>query len=416
MSSLGWSILLLALAAIGGVAAVNLWQARRVRAIRRATPDRVAAVAGTASAATAATTARRAVEPTLGSTGAEEARGEPTLGFVPAAGGLAEAHPSTEHGSAPAYLDPHGVAAWTTAPEAVSGAVSGAAQAPLPASDRGEPDGAPARSVDPPGVEPAVLDPHCDCIVVLRLATPLAGERAFALARGFRRAGGKPVLLEVHETADAETEVPGWAAPQPGRPAHTLRVGILLANRHGPLNAMEYSDFVHGVQRIAESLGCLADTPDMASVLSKARALDGRCAQLDAQMGLHVDLPEGVAPADLEALAAECGLVERGNDRYALLDARQRVVFTASLGDAPHRIALLLDLPRAPLAADPWARLVQCALRIAQLRGGRLTDDQGAAITQAGLERIGRQLAERQQALVAAGIEPGSARALRMFN
>src|SRR5690606_28964251 len=102
------------------------------------------------------------------------------------------------------------------------------------------------------------------------------GERLLAIAQRFRRSGSKPVAFDGRPKAAVEFE-----PPVAGRSYEVIRVGILLANRHGPLNAMEFSEFISAVQAMAETLSARAEMPAMGSVLARARDLDSTCAQLD---------------------------------------------------------------------------------------------------------------------------------------
>ena len=383
LTSLGASILLLAAIAIAVVVAFNLWQFRRVR--KPAAPARAQEEAGRKAAPEAT---------------ARAARAEPRL-----------------DGLAPA-------------------------EAPEPAADG---DDEPrlgelgAGGAAPAGPLPSPLSEGCDCIVELPLDAPAGGERLIAVAQGFRRAGGKPVAADGRAAgADARGPGPGpgdapgdeaaeappfeaaepspFEALQPGRAYDALRFGVLLANRQGPLNAMEYSEFVSRIQAAADQLGVLADTPDMAPVLARARELDAACAELDAQLGVNVDAPEALGPAQLAALAAELAIAERGNNRYARLGPGGEIVFSVSLADRPDRLSFLIDVPRAPAELDPWGQALDCARACAARLGGRIVDDAGRPISEPMLAKIGEQVAGRQAQLEAAGFTPGSPLALRVFN
>ncbi len=263
------------------------------------------------------------------------------------------------------------------------------------------------------GSSPA-LNPIADCIVELKLSSPLSGERVIQLTRKLRRAGSKPMIVEA-AAIDTDATHP-WEAPAAGRQYESIRVGVLLANRHGPLNAMEFSEFVAAVQSLADHLSVLADTPDMAAVLARARDLDEVCASLDAQVGLGIEAPEVLGVADLVRLAAECGCVERGNNRHARLGPAGEVLFSLALTDTPNRMQLLLDVPRAPAGLNPWRELVECAQRCAKRLDGPLVDDAGRPLPETQLERIGQQIAQRHASLESAGFPAGSALALRLFN
>jgi hypothetical protein len=291
----------------------------------------------------------------------------------------------------------------------------------------------------------ALLNELTDCIVELGLPAPVAGERLFQLTLALRRAGSKPVGVEglpwrgagrtgaaagdAGEAAEAPgagddtagargdaAALPGWEVLQPGVLYGDLRIGVLLANRHGPLNAMEFSEFVAAIQSLADQLSVLADTPDMTAVLERARALDDACAQLDAQVGLGVEAPDALGVADLARLAAECACAERGNNRYARLGPSGEVLFSLALADAPNRLSLLLDVARAPAGSEPWREMAASAQLCAQRLGGVVVDDAGRPLAAVHLERIDQQIAQRQQSLADAGFEPGSPLALRVFN
>jgi hypothetical protein len=274
---------------------------------------------------------------------------------------------------------------------------------------------------------PAALSPIADCIVELALQTPMTGDRLIQLTRGIRRAGSKPVLIEAlpaaasalapeAATADPLHDASGWQPLAPGQQYAALRVGVLLANRHGPLNAMEFSEFVTAVQSLADQLSVLADTPDMASALARARDLDEVCANLDAQLGIAVEAPDALGLADLASLAAACACVERGNNRYARLGPGGEVLFSLALADAPNRLQLLLDVPRAPASLEPWQAMVECGKQCAHSLGGPLVDDAGRPLPDAHIARIDEQIAQRYASLEDAGFPAGSALALRVFN
>jgi hypothetical protein len=60
--------------------------------------------------------------------------------------------------------------------------------------------------------------------------------------------------------------------------------------------------------------------------------------------------------------------------------------------------------------------MIECVRISARRLPGRIIDDGGKALTDRGIEAIMTQLDERCAALTAAGLAPGSAPALRVFN
>lgn len=293
---------------------------------------------------------------------------------------------------------------------AADGADAGRATGRIEPGLGGEREAITEVGTDDADAERPLLDTRLDCIVELSTATPFGAERLAAVASGLRRAGSKPMLLEVDAGGGR------WIAPRAGVPFRRLRLGVLLANRHGPLNAMEFSEFGNAVELLANQLGADADLPAMAPVLEHARALDDACMQLDAQIGLTVETPSAPSPAELAALAASLDLVERGNNRYALLGEQGEILFSLALGDQANQLALLLDVPRVPRSQQAWNRMLDCARQCAARTRGKVVDDAGRPLTDAAAQTVSRQLELRYRSLDEAGLAAGSAVALRVFN
>jgi len=291
--------------------------------------------------------------------------------------------------------------------DADAGAGAGAetpARAPAAAS--------PAAARPVPHQDGPVLDPRLDCIVEFGLSAPIAPERLLTAASALRRAGSKPVAIEA-DAGDGRWTVPHAA----GGALRRVRAGVLLANRHGPLNAMEFSEFGTAMVSFGRAIGAGgAAVPDMGPVLEHARQLDDACAQLDAVIGLNVETPTALSPDELAALASGIGLSERGNTRFAALGADGEVLYSLSLGERAEQLTLLLDVPRAPEPAGPWIRMVECAGACAERTGGRVVDDAGRVLTEAMVREVARQLGQRYRSLEEAGLDAGSPSALRVFN
>ena len=273
-----------------------------------------------------------------------------------------------------------------------------------------------ARSLSqPPDSDTAngpILDPRLDCIVVFGLGAAVAPERLLAAASTLRRAGSKPIAVEADDGSGR------WTVPHASLEAvRRVRAGVLLANRHGPLNAMEFSEFATAMQALGRAIGAGgAIVPDMAPVLDHARQLDEACAQFDAVLGLNVETPTALSPGELAALAVGLGLHERGNNRFTEIGEGGEALYSLALGERAEQLTLLLDVPRAPEDAEPWARMVQAAQLCAERTGGRVVDDAGQPMTDAAAAGVARQLAVRYRSLEDAGLDAGSPAALRVFN
>ena len=309
------------------------------------------------------------------------------------------------------------------------------AQATAPAGERSEPSlGSPkAEDLDSPdiGLEPtlvgappaaAVLDSRVDCIGILHLHHPLSGDRLIGAGQSFRRVGSKPVLSDAQiapgvqgKTSALGTAV-AWEPPRADRHYQTLRLGVLLSNRNGPLNSVEFAEFTAGVQSLGDLLDASVELPEMMDSLGRARELDAFCAAQDAQLMIHVDAPGPLSIDDLAQAATTHGLTERGNNRWLRQSNEGGVQFSIGLGDQPNRLSLLLDLPRTAPDGNPWEALVACAQDLTKRFNGVLVDDSGRRLGDDQLEAIRSQLMQRAETLQAAGIAPGSALAQRLFN
>jgi FtsZ-interacting cell division protein ZipA len=271
---------------------------------------------------------------------------------------------------------------------------------------------------------PAIVDRRIDCIVPIRLGGPLPGERVIPLAQRLRRAGSKPVHIEGKpEGGD------GWELLQNGVRYEELRAAAQLANRNGPLNELEFSEFVAGVQQFADALDGLPEFPDMTETVAMARELDGFAAQCDAQLSINV-LSDG-APWSanyVQAVAAQDGLLlSRDGTRFVKLDGKQSPVFMLQFGDTNflrddltykggQMITLILDVPVADEDILPFRLMCDYARSLAERIGGRVVDDQRRPLPESVLQSIDKQLMTLYAKLEQAGIPAGSPATRRLFS
>ncbi|WP_432422218.1 cell division protein ZipA C-terminal FtsZ-binding domain-containing protein [Robbsia betulipollinis] len=285
-----------------------------------------------------------------------------------------------------------------------------------------EPDPqSPATTVS--NLPPVVVDRRIDCIIELEPGETVSGERIIPLAIRFRRAGSKPVYVEGRDQ-DGH-----WGTLRPGNQYGKLRAAVQLANRAGPLNELEFSEFVGGVHRLADALDAAAEFPDMTEVVQMARELDGFAAQCDAQLSVNV-LSDNApwSGSYVQAVASQDGLLlSRDGTRFVKLDAQQNPVFTLTFEGTNflrddltykggHMITLLLDVPVADEDILPWRLMCDYARSLAQRIGARVVDDQRRVLPDASLQAIDERLMTLYARLETAGIPAGSAAARRLFS
>lgn len=275
---------------------------------------------------------------------------------------------------------------------------------------------------------PAAIDPLIDCIVPLHLERKASGDRILPLTGRLRRAGTKQVHIEgLNEAANA------WEPVTAGHQYEDLQVAVQLANRGGPLNALEFSEFVNAVEALAEALDASAELPDMTETVANARELDNFAASCDVQLGVNV-VSDGApwSAAYVQTVATQDGLVlSRDGTRFtryqAGADGVQRALFTLQFGDtnflrddltvkAGRQITLLLDVPQAAQSAKPLKTMCEYGNSLAQRMGAQLVDDNLRALTEPSFIAIFQQLQALYDKLEARGMPAGSPVALRLFS
>jgi hypothetical protein len=422
ISSLALSILILAVIVALAVAGHSLWvlqrekkKLSRLRPVEADTSSKVGSQAGLNAASNAPnpkapilTDIGGGVEPHL----AHDDLGAAAPTLEEALDDVVSTHvPTPKHGVQASLLD-------DAASEPTESLETPSAQALAPASEE-------AKSVDvvegllnskagqaaPESTIEAVrvLHDDADCLVEIPLLQASSGDRLIGLTKSIRRAGGKPVAFEgLHQGQ--------WEGLRYGTTYQRLRAGILLANRQGPLNAMEFSEFNSKLLGLGAQLGVPIEMPDMNAMLQRARSLDSMLAECDVQLSLAVDCSRALSTADLSTLAKRIGLLERGNNRYALLSDTAEVIYSVALGDKAQRLQLMFDVPRVQPAYKPWWKMAEAAHQASVLFDGRITDDSGHELSEQSFRNVSIALEGRQLALAEAGVPAGSALAMRVFN
>jgi hypothetical protein len=270
------------------------------------------------------------------------------------------------------------------------------------------------------------LDALIDALVTLTLDTPVSGDFLLTHLPDVRRAGSKPVLVEGLDSQSGE-----WEPLQPGHRYGELLAGVQLANRSGPLNEIEYSEFVQKIQGFAEAVGALPDFPDMLDVVARARELDTFASARDAQLTLTLrsdavawsvgyiqqcaarqGFVPGVVPGRLVRPA-----VEEGDPPLLVLSFDSQ----AALADDPQKAAvrecqLSLDVPQTAAAAEPFPAWHDAARQLADDMAASLVDDYGEPITLHAFAGIGRELDQLYRQLEARDLAAGSTAARRLFS
>ncbi len=270
------------------------------------------------------------------------------------------------------------------------------------------------------------LDPLIDAYATFQLDQPLGGDAIAPHLPSKRHAGSKAVLVE---GLDAGTQQ--WEPVQPDHRYAELQAGVQLASRTGPLNEIEYSEFVQRFQGVAETIGASAEFPDMLEVMARARELDSFAGQHDAQLAVHLKA-RGAAwsVGYIQQHARQHGFVAgvvAGRLVQAAAEEGDPPVLTltfdpqAALADEPDRAAvrdvtLAFDVPQTGPALRPFSAWQQAALALAADMDAELVDDEGRVLAPASFESIGHELDKLYATLAEHDLAAGSPAARRLFS
>ena len=270
------------------------------------------------------------------------------------------------------------------------------------------------------------LDPLIDVMASMELETPVSGEAALAALPPVRRVGSKLFIVEGLNADTGE-----WENLQAGLFYSAFQAGIQVANRQGPLNDIEFSEFVVKAQTYADAFGVTPELPDMSEAIAHARELDQFAASHDAQLSFtiasrktawspgyvqqqaaRIGFVPGVIPGRMVIAASTSGLppvlVLSFDARAAMAeDPNQSALRSISLG---------LDVPQVAPSEQAFARLCESAQALAQAMDGQITDDNGQVLSEAAIQIIDNDLKNLYQALAARDLAAGSLQARRLFS
>jgi hypothetical protein len=270
------------------------------------------------------------------------------------------------------------------------------------------------------------LDVLIDVVAAMHLDGPVTGEAILAAMPGTRRVGSKPFAIEAQQSISGE-----WECPRAGHRYKAMNAGVQLANRHGALNEIEFSEFVVKVQALADALNATVDFPDMRDEVLRARELDQFASTHDAQLSFTLRAVQAAwSPGYVQQNAALLGFVPGPlPGRMVLpggtLDSAPLLTLLfdaqAAMAEDPEQTALrevgvLLDVAHVPQASQAYPQMRLVVTALAQAMDGVITDDRGQVLSTQTLDNIGHDLAILYQALADRDLHAGSALARRLFS
>jgi hypothetical protein len=336
------------------------------------------------------------------------------------------------HGEAPAVA---GHSAGARAAFGLAQAPGGAGAALADGDEGEEPgdgDAVPAVTSEPLAMPATLLrpdwaeDPLLDCSLEIRCARAVDGVSVIEAAAPLGHADWKlPVHFVVWDGRHQQ-----WVLPDRFGYYTDALASIQLADRRACLDEAELRRFVQMVQQLAQDLGADVDAPDPARLLAQARDLDRLCARFDVRIGVTLDAAGAAwTGPQLRNAAQEAGFVATGPQRWVRrveLDGAGEdgaraagAVDLYSLHLDPARMSRLtleLDVAVPPVAAHAFRAMVDSARSLGQALDARVVDDNGHPIEAKSVAAIERQLEQVFAEMRAAGIEPGSTRARRLYS
>lgn len=260
------------------------------------------------------------------------------------------------------------------------------------------------------------VDDLIDCVIPLEFDAPIRGERLLKEVSDLKYVGRKPVHF-IGLTHDGVRDEIAH-----GSIYTAMFAGIQMVSRSGPLNELEYSEFVSKLREIADRLNAHSDVPDMNRVMSNARELHQFVAEHDAQLSVNV-LSNG-APWDITTLLGALekqGFDVRPDGRLVMPDGDVGNLFTLSTNvsaseTVTSKLTLLLDVPCVSPDLEGFGVMAKCARSLASRLGGTVVDDGNNPISEQALAEIAEQVREFCNAMAIAEIPAGSRRAKRLFS
>ncbi len=270
------------------------------------------------------------------------------------------------------------------------------------------------------------LDALVDAIATMSLDAHTSGDHLLLHLPTTRRAGSKPLLVEALR-ADCKE----WEPPQAGVLYTELQAGVLLANRTGGLNEIEYSEFVQKVQAMADALGAPPEFPDMLDAVARAKELDAFACAHDAQLAMRLyGRGSAWSVGYVQQQASRHGFIpgalpgrlvmpspEDGAPPVLTLQFDAQAAFADDPDQTTLReLVLSFDVPQSPADQAPFKAWCAAGEALSMAMDAIMADDQGQPFTSAAFAAIESELGRLYEALAARDLAAGSASARRLFS
>jgi FtsZ-interacting cell division protein ZipA len=270
------------------------------------------------------------------------------------------------------------------------------------------------------------LDALIDVIAAVEIDHPASGDAALQAMPATRRVGSKLFSVE-----GLNTETGLWEHPRNGQRYSAFQSGVQLANRTGPLNEIEFSEFVTKTQHFADAINGAPEFPDMLEAVARARELDNFASAHDAQLSFTLKATKAAwSPGYVHQNAARLGFIAGVLPGRMVVPApvhglpailgltfdSQAAMSEDPTQSAIYELALSLDVPQVDRKEEPYARMIQTAYELARVMDGAISDDNGQPLSETAIGAIARDLLALYDTLDARDLSAGSPQARRLFS
>lgn len=277
-----------------------------------------------------------------------------------------------------------------------------------------------------PALPANLLSPGVDAIAVLELVDPVPATQLLDFQSEVFSTLRKPL-----HWVGFNKNLGCWELIHAGTRGNyrSLRVGLQMADRQGPVSAADISLFSGGMERLADELMAMVDMPSTQQVLDQASQLDRFCADVDMQIGVNaVSQGTPFAGTKIRALAEAAGMTLGADGVYTRCDDEGSPLFSMQNFEttpfsaenlktiSTHGLVFLLDVPRVHDGARVYNQMLSIAKSFTESLGGVLVDDNRLPLAEPQLAHILQEYVVKPQASMGThGVAPGSPVAIRLF-
>lgn len=204
---------------------------------------------------------------------------------------------------------------------------------------------------------------------------------------------------------------------------------LQLADRSGPAHGEDLRNFHAKVEELTARVGGALEWREHGDPLQYGRNLDVFCIDVDVMINLQLASGGGpFAGTKLRGLAEANGLAlkddgqfhyidENGTDLFILTSIDRRPLTVESLRTVMlNGVMLMMDVPRVANGVEVFNQMVMLGRKLETALATKLTDENQHQLGDSEIEKIRQQLKAIYSRMLARGIVPGSAAALRLFS